>query len=291
MGSSKSRASGRRLAITMDPLPGNVPSAPAQQPIVVIVQAPAAGSTTSDADHFKKFFPKRAVIAMSLTMIVAGVLSVILQISLIAMPTERYYNYFAHIGQGIWCGVFYIVAGGLGVSAAQKPNNCSIISLMVFSILAACMAVPHMTLDGIGAGEGRRWSSSRHQGLKTGLYSFLFLLGLGGGITSIVLSSYTCRAVCCRRSKNSGTVVYNPTGGAIPAQAIQLGNMDLAKVIATQQQAAAVQQQPPAYNTVAQMYNPAQQTDLERGALANESTGEGEDTESLTGGDNYKGFF
>ena len=113
----------------------------------------------------------------------------------------------------------------------------------------------------------------RNHDLKTGLYSFLFLLGLGGGITSIVLSSYTCGAVCCccRRSKNSGTVVYNPTGGAIPAQAIQLGNMDLAKVIATQQQVAAAQQQPLAYNTVAQMYkyNPAQQTDLERGALAN----------------------
>merc|ERR1712241_957435 len=272
MGSSKSRASGRRLTITMDPLPGNVPSAPAQQPIVVIVQAPATGSTTSDADHFKKFFPKRAVMSMSLTMIVAGVLSVILQITLIALPSERYYyNYFARIGQGIWCGVFYIVAGGLGVSAAKKPNNCSIISLMVFSILAACMAVPHMTIDGIGAGEGR-WRSPSYYALKTGLYSFLFLLGLGGGITSIVLSTYPCRAVCCRRSKNSGTVVYNPTGGAIPAQAIQLGNMDLSKVIATQQQAAAAQQQPPAYNTVAQMYNPAQQTDLERGALANEST-------------------
>ena len=115
------------------------------------------------------------------------------------------------------------------MSAAQKPTNCNIITLMVFSILSACMAVPHMTLDGIGAGY-RHIYRLEH---VVGLYWTLFILGLCGGITSIVLSSYTCRAVCCRRSKTAGTVLYTPAAGGATAQAIPLGNMDLAKIIAT----------------------------------------------------------
>ena len=53
-----------------------------QQPIVVIVQAPAmaAGTRTSDTDHYRKFFPKNAITDMSIAMIVAGVFSVIIQV-------------------------------------------------------------------------------------------------------------------------------------------------------------------------------------------------------------------
>ena len=56
-----------------------------------------------------------------------------------------------HIGQGIWCGVFFIITGGLGMAAANNPSDCSIITLMVFSIISAVMGVPHMVLDAIGA--------------------------------------------------------------------------------------------------------------------------------------------
>ena len=66
----------------MDPLTHDNVSGPTtqqQQPVIVIVQAPVAG--TSDDDHFKKFFPKKAVKAMSITMLVAGALSTIFQVS------------------------------------------------------------------------------------------------------------------------------------------------------------------------------------------------------------------
>ena len=66
----------------MDPLPYDNVSGPTtqqQQPVIVIVQAPVAG--TSDDDHFKKFFPKKAVKAISITMLVAGALSAIFQVS------------------------------------------------------------------------------------------------------------------------------------------------------------------------------------------------------------------
>jgi len=217
-----------------------------QQPIVMIVQAPVANTRTPDGDHFKKFFPKKAVMGMSIAMIIAGALSAILQI-LVMLRSHS-------IGQGIWCGVFFIITGGLGVAAARKPSDCSIIALMVFSITSAVLAVPRMIFDAFGA----EWS---YQVEAVGLYSFLFILGLAGAIISIVLSSYTCRAVCCRRSN----------AGSIP-----LGHLDLSKaVIVTQPAAAAAtatsDQLPPSYNTVAQlqMHNPPSapptvgQTDLE----------------------------
>merc|ERR1719471_960795 len=242
-------------------------------------------------------------------MIVAGVLSAILQITLIAWPAERYYyNYLSRIGQGIWCGVFFVLTGGLGVSAAQKPSTCGIVTLMVFSIISACMAVPHMTIDGIGIGE-HSWRSRGLGFAGVLMYSILFVLGLAGGIISIVLSSYTCRAVCCRRTRNVGSVIYNPAASGAATQTIQLGganNMDLAKLIATQQQQASQQQQqqPPSYNAVAggNMYDPphSHQLDLERGGgglaskeATNTDGGAGE-TESLTGGGtggNYQRFY
>ena len=60
-------------------LPNNV-ATQQQQPMVVIVQAPGANTSTPDGDHYKKFFPKRAVMGMSIAMIIAGALSAILQV-------------------------------------------------------------------------------------------------------------------------------------------------------------------------------------------------------------------
>jgi len=291
----------------MDPLPlENVsgPTTQQQQPVIVIVQAPVAG--TSDDDHFKKFFPKKAIKAMSITMLVAGALSTIFQLILMFLPSGRGpRHHYSAVGQGIWCGVFFLLTGGLGVSSANKPSQCSIITVMVFSILSACMAVPHMTLDGIFAGEISSWrswrSSLEYADLGICLYSFMFVLGITGGITSIVLSAYTCRATCCRRSK-LGTVLYNPAaaGAAGDPQAIPLGNLDPSKFIATQQTSGlASQQQPPSYSTVIQpSYNQpnvptgAGQTDLEGRTLVNDNTTASEaDANSLAGGDDYKRFY
>jgi len=229
---------------------------------------------------------------------VPGALSAIIQITLIGIPYERYYySHFAHVGQGIWCGIFFLVTGGLGLAAAQRPSNCTIITLMVFSILSACMTIPHMTLDGIGAGysSNYRWND----GTALGLYCFLFILGLKAGIVSIVISSYTCRAVCCRKVKANGTVMYNPAG--LQHTALPLGNMaDLTKVVATaQNQVNAVQQQqqpeqePPAYNSVAQMCNAYSPPP----AAVSKDTGTQEcakkepDADSVAGGEEYKRFY
>jgi len=271
-----------------------------QQPIVMIVQAPVANTRTPDGDHFKKFFPKKAVMGMSIAMIIAGALSAILQMVMIFGP---YYG-FAAIAQGIWCGVFFIITGGLGMAAANKPSDCSIITLMVLSIISAVMAVPHMVFDGIGASSPwgyHGYHGYYHSKVETVLYSFLFILGLAAAIISIVLSSYTCRAICCRRI-NAGSVIYNPSGVGATAQTIQMGNLDFSKAAIVPQPATAAattHQLPPSYNTVTQlqMHQPPSappmvgQTDLENRPLINETTGNEADDHTQAGDANYKRFY
>ena len=53
-------------------------------------------------------------------------------------------------GQGIWCGIFSVITGGVGITSAKKPSKCIIVALMVLSIFSAVMPIPHATLDGIG---------------------------------------------------------------------------------------------------------------------------------------------
>merc|ERR1711974_489330 len=54
-----------------------------------------------------------------------------------------------------------------------------------------------------------------------------------GCIVSIIISTYTCRAVRCRRVKASETVMYKPASAALLHTIPPLGNMaDLSKVVA-----------------------------------------------------------
>merc|ERR1711963_844587 len=123
-----------------------------------------------------------------------------------------------------------------------------------------------------------------HNKVETVLYSFLFILGLAGVIISIVLSSYTCRAICCRRI-NAGSV-----------------NLDFSKAAIVPQPATAAattHQLSPSYNTVTQlqMHQPPSappmvgQTDLENRPLINETTGNEADDQTQAGDANYKRFY
>ena len=38
----------------------------------------------------------------------------------------------------------------------------------------------------------------------------LYIIGLAGGTISVVLSAWTCSAICCLRTKAVGTVRYTP---------------------------------------------------------------------------------
>jgi len=248
---------------------GAVPTAPGTQPVIVIMQAPDTGISKEDRkEHYRKTFPEKAVFGLSIFSIVAGLLSIILQVVLFCVG-----DYFEHIGQGVWCGIFFLLSGSFGAYAAKHPSPCSVINLMVFTILAACMCVPYIVLDGIGIGSHnyrRRWSLG---GTGMAIYSIMLILGVTTGIASIVLSALTCRTTCCKAVKSTGAVMYNPA----TAQAIPLGNISQvinSQVPLYQTQPQQQQSPPPVYSAYgAQLQNQTERQnrdndDLEAGKTA-----------------------
>jgi len=224
-----------------------LPQNSGQQPVIVVVQAPPTNKQQCDEERYQKLLPKKTIIGLSVFMVVAGVLSIIIQIAAIITGVTPSYNWrrwasVAFIGQGIWCGLFFVINGGLGIAVTKKPSKCKIIALMVFSILSAVMSYPHLYLDATTI------ALSIPDLTLVALYSINAIFALAAGIISIVISGYTCRAVCCPCGAGSTAVQQLP---------IQMTDLDLTKVIYTTQtslnnecQEGAQQSQPPAYNIV-----------------------------------------
>jgi len=232
----------------MPHVPSAAPAgAPGAQPVIVIMQAPSSGETReAKREHYKKTFPEKAILAMSVWSLVSGFLSILIQIILIC--SSRYGRYMQFVGQGIWSGIFFLIAGSIGIWAAKKPSQCSIITLMVMSIVSACMSIPHIVLDSIGLSISvvDTVYGYRSSDLYAGLYGLMLVFGLTTGIVLIVISAYTCRTTCCSTVKTNGTVMYHPS----TAQTIQLG--DLSHVITNAQQVMYPPQQqspPPTYSS------------------------------------------
>merc|ERR1712038_2065324 len=208
-------------------LPSGAPAA-APQPVIVIMQAPNA-ETTKEArlEHYKKTFPEKAILGMSIYCLVAGLLSILLQTILII--SSRYGRHFEFGSQGIWCGIFFIIAGSLGIWAAKKPSQRSIVTLMVMTIISACMSIPHIVMDSVGLSMAAEDAAAYWRGsdVAAGLFGLLLVFGLTAGITLIIISAFTCRVTCCGSIKTNGTVMYQPS----TAQTIQLS--DLSQVLAT----------------------------------------------------------
>ena len=47
--------------------------------------------------------------------------------------------------------VVFIATGGLGVFSAKKPSRCTIQALMALTIISACLTVPRLVFDVLGA--------------------------------------------------------------------------------------------------------------------------------------------
>ena len=56
-----------------------------QQPVIVIVQAPPSHGSVqqkrSDEEHYRKFFPTKTILGLSVFMLVAGILSMLFQVT------------------------------------------------------------------------------------------------------------------------------------------------------------------------------------------------------------------
>jgi len=154
---------------------------------------------------------KKAIMGLSIAMIVLGVLSVILEpvffiiYFIPTQPTVGVVTIIFHV-LSVINGLAFIATGGLGVFSAKKPSRRTIQALMALTIISACLTVPSLVHDGFSIVWFSSWSSTRMSVLSVVLY----IIGLAGGTISVVLSAWTCSAICCLRTKAVGTVRYTP---------------------------------------------------------------------------------
>merc|ERR1719270_3000772 len=75
------------------------------------------------------------------------------------------------------------------------------------SIISAIFALPLLVFAGIGFG-GERWRRN-YNGFSIVCYGVQIIVGLLQGVVAITTSAFACRATCCGRKQNPGTVVFS----------------------------------------------------------------------------------
>uniref|UniRef100_H2YP68 Uncharacterized protein n=1 Tax=Ciona savignyi TaxID=51511 RepID=H2YP68_CIOSA len=108
------------------------------------VTSPAA---TNRGNNYAKAFQ-----TLGILQILLGSLSIFTWSYTLAFAVSGYYiDAFAYVSAGIWCGIFFLVAGILAFVSSVDPNNCKIVSGMVMSIFAAIFAVTMFAIEVAGA--------------------------------------------------------------------------------------------------------------------------------------------
>ena len=55
-------------------------------------------------------------------------------------------------GTGLWTGVFFAIAGVVGLMASRRPSYSMVTAFMVLSIIASLFTIPLIVFSGIGIG-------------------------------------------------------------------------------------------------------------------------------------------
>jgi len=175
----------------------------------VLLTIPQNGIQTKK-ERISKLFPRNTVLILSVVQFVFAILTVILQLIIIAKKRcYRYgaywqcYNPIGEIGSGFWTGIFFGISGGMGFLVSQRPSHCSIIAFMVMNIVSSLFCLPLIVLAGIGF-------SYRESTVHIICFGIQMLIALGQAATAIVASGFSCRVVCCGKMQNPGTVIYHP---------------------------------------------------------------------------------
>jgi hypothetical protein len=171
-------------------------------------------------EHYKKNYPINIIRGLAITQIIVAFIAALTQIIGIAQDFER-----NEIGTGIWSGLFFALAGALGIFSASKPTKCTVISFMVFNIISSLFALILVIFASIGLGNTRCYNYYYRDNYKCPDYSFAkavlsiqVLIALIELAVSVVSAAVCCRAVCCR-TKKPGQVHFQ-------GQALQAGNVE-----------------------------------------------------------------
>merc|ERR1711953_396513 len=221
----------------------------------VFIALPSASNSESKKEHIAKVFPKKVMLICGILQLSCAASVAIIQMILLGISSRHH----AEVGHGLWCGLFFGIAGGVGLIAAHRPSYCMVIAFMVLSIIAALFSLPLVVLAGISVGEAKRRQrySSRYDDPNVAIMVFgsiQLLCGLAQAVISITTSAFSCRTVCCGKRTRAGTVIFNPehaTGRARAGEftAIPLNAIAMPPAVATAS-AAQPDDNPPNYDDV-----------------------------------------
>jgi hypothetical protein len=189
------------------------------QPVVVpapgsyVTLAPTAASAGANiADGYRS----GQSVVLGIILIIVGILAIIYDTVAICIGIIAG---AAGDGQGISCGVFFIITGSFGMAARNK-NRCLIITFMVLSIISAIAAFGLFALS-LRSAVG----NSGHDTAGVALASLLVTAAFVAKVISIRGSVICCRAVCC--GSNNVPVYRVVQSGRHGDRQILVGNQHL----------------------------------------------------------------
>jgi len=190
-------------------------AAPTSAPIYLTI--PQNVNSQSDKDHIEKLFPTKTMKVCSILQLICAGTAALTQVILFVVDQQRYGS-ISDVGAGIWTGLFFGIAGGVGLIASQRPSHCSVIAFMVMSIISSLFAIPLIVISGIGLGTSG-YGLSSHENLMVLLFCVQLLTALLQGIVAVTTSAFSCRVVCCGKRSSNGTVVFS---NVVPSQSDQV---------------------------------------------------------------------
>ena len=187
-----------------------------QSQAAVVFSLPAKQITGSNSSLMYK---KSVVRGLAITEIVLGSMCIALGAIIPAMSvTDRYVVTF---GEGIWCGIWIVVAGALGIPSARiHSSRCLNYCHLAFSIVGASFAGV-LFIIGVILTLVSYWSWALW------CYILLDIIAFASLCLLIASASYTCCLIgCCIQSVGINNAIIYPhqTVNCVPAQIFQPAN-------------------------------------------------------------------
>ncbi|XP_070581756.1 membrane-spanning 4-domains subfamily A member 4D-like [Ptychodera flava] len=161
-------------------------------------------------------FAHKACFAFGLCQLIFGAILILLGIVSIVMGGR-----LSFVGSSIWCGIFFIITGSIGIAASKSKTKGLIIGTLVCSIIAAALSGGYLFSINLTAAliEGLDYGYDYVEGNQA-VDGVMTILALAECVIAIVHSVICCRAVCCGQQQM--IPVYFTTGGqpGVPMQPV-----------------------------------------------------------------------
>ena len=163
----------------------------------------------------KERYKKKAVKVLSITHIVSGCLAVSVAGFMFILKSGYQKNEepFITVGEGLFCGLIFIITGILGLTSIKRTTYCKITASLVLSIFSSLSGFIMIVISLATM----QWSVQRNYSPAIVSHILLVLCGLFQLVLGIITSSFSCHACCgCCGAADGGrgggnSVVYVPT--------------------------------------------------------------------------------